>query len=92
VVQNHHATPAIAAKKSATPTTIERFTFVVRLWTSISGNPELSFSMDMVAFPMDRRFRSWCPSAPSPPCRRGIQGQNYFRRGEGGIAPKWNPS
>ena len=47
VVQNHHTTLNIAAKKTTTPITIERFTFVVRLCTFTSGRPLLSFSMDM---------------------------------------------
>jgi hypothetical protein len=47
LVASHHTTPAIVAKKIATPITIEKFTFVVRLWGFISGKPVLSLSMDM---------------------------------------------
>jgi hypothetical protein len=46
--QKYQTTPAMAAKKIATPITIPKFTFVVRLCTFTSGRPELSFSIDMM--------------------------------------------
>jgi hypothetical protein len=58
--QNHQTTPAIAAKKTATPMTMPKFTLVVRLCTFTSGNPLLSFSIDMTSG-MDRSSCSRCP-------------------------------
>jgi hypothetical protein len=47
VVANHHTIANMAAKKIATPITMEKFTLVVRLWTSTWGRPLLFLSMDM---------------------------------------------
>jgi hypothetical protein len=48
VVANHHTTPNIAAKNTATPITTEKFTLVVRRCGSTWGRPLLSRSMDIV--------------------------------------------
>ena len=45
--QSHTATAAMAAKKRSKPTTIAKFTLVVRRCTFTWGKPELSLSIDM---------------------------------------------